>query len=76
MMSFLKKNKYILVAAAILLAGSYGGYKDWAMLQRRIPSVTIEIGTRTAPLLETEFSNVWFRNRDVLPAVAAWVRGQ
>jgi g-D-glutamyl-meso-diaminopimelate peptidase len=54
---------------------SYGGYKDWAMLKRQIPSVTIEIGTRTAPLLEVEFSNVWFRNRDVLSAVANWVRG-
>ncbi len=56
--------------------GSYGGYKDWAMFKRQIPSVTIEIGTRTAPLLEVEFSNVWFRNRDVLPAVAKWVMGQ
>ncbi|MPM83191.1 Gamma-D-glutamyl-L-diamino acid endopeptidase 1 [bioreactor metagenome] len=56
--------------------GSYGGYKDWAMLQKKIPSVTIEIGTRTAPLLEAEFSNVWFRNRDVLPAVAQWIRAQ
>lgn len=55
---------------------SFGGYKDWAMLKRQIPSVTVEIGTRTAPLLEVEFSNVWFRNRDVLPAVAQWVRGQ
>lgn len=26
---------------------SFGGYKDWAMLQRKIPSVTIEVGTRT-----------------------------
>ena len=52
---------------------SFGGYKDWAMLKRQIPSVTIEIGTRTAPLMEAEFSNIWFRNRDVLPAVASWV---
>lgn len=56
--------------------GSYGGYKDWAMLKRQIPSVTIEIGTRAAPLLEAEFSNVFFRNLGVLPAVANWVRGQ
>ncbi len=55
---------------------SFGGYKDWAVLKRQIPSVTIEIGTRTAPLLEVEFSNIWFRNRDVLPAVAQWVRAQ
>lgn len=55
---------------------SFGGYKDWAMLQRKIPSVTIEIGTRTAPLTEAEFSNVFFRNRDVLPAVAEWVRSR
>ena len=55
---------------------SFGGYKDWAMLQRKIPSVTIEVGTRTAPLTEAEFSNVFFRNRDVLPAVAEWVRSR
>jgi g-D-glutamyl-meso-diaminopimelate peptidase len=56
--------------------GSYGGYKDWAMLQKKIPSVTIEVGTRPAPLMEAEFSNLWFRNRDVLQAVAAWVQGR
>ena len=33
MMNFVKKNKYILVAAAILLAGSYGGYKYYQSTQ-------------------------------------------
>ena len=56
--------------------GSFGGYKDWAMLKRGIPSVTVEVGTRALPLTEAEFSNMWFRNRDVFPAVAAWVRAQ
>jgi g-D-glutamyl-meso-diaminopimelate peptidase len=55
---------------------SFGGYKDWAVLKRQIPSVTVEIGTRTAPLLEPEFSNVFFRNQDVLAAVAEWARNR
>ena len=53
---------------------SFGGYKDWAMLKRGIPSVTIEVGTRAAPLTETEFSNIFLRNLGVFPAVAELLR--
>jgi g-D-glutamyl-meso-diaminopimelate peptidase len=52
---------------------SFGGYKDWASYKMNIPSLTIEIGTRTAPLPENEFYSIWLRNRDVLTAVAKWV---
>ncbi len=52
-----------------------GGYKDWAMDDRGIPSVTIEVGSRPCPLPLLEFATVWARNRDVLAAVARWVQG-
>ncbi|HWS30390.1 MAG TPA: M14 family zinc carboxypeptidase [Clostridia bacterium] len=52
---------------------SFGGYKDWASYKMNIPSLTIEIGTRAAPLPENEFYTIWLRNRNVLTAVAKWV---
>ena len=42
MMSFVKKNKYILVAAAILLAGSYGGYKYYQSTQ--VTTAAVKMG--------------------------------
>lgn len=42
MMSFVKKNKYILVAAAILLAGSYGGYKYYQSTQ--VSTAAVKMG--------------------------------
>lgn len=42
MMSFVKKNKYILVAAAILLAGSYGGYKYYQSTQ--VTTTAVKMG--------------------------------
>lgn len=51
-----------------------GGYKDWAMDDRGIPSVTIEIGSRPCPLPIDEFATVWVRNRNVLAAVARWAK--
>ena len=41
MMNFVKRNKYILVAAAILLAGSYGGYKYYQSSQVAVETVKI-----------------------------------
>lgn len=49
-----------------------GGFKDWAMSSLSIPSLTIEIGTRSCPLPRNEFATIWERNRLVLPAVALW----
>lgn len=51
-----------------------GGYKDWAVEQLGIPSVTVEIGTRECPLPLPEFAAIWRRNRDVLPTLARWAR--
>lgn len=42
MMSFVKKNKYILVAAAILFAGSYGGYKYYQSTQ--VSTAAVKMG--------------------------------
>ena len=42
MMNFVKKNKYIIVAAAILLASSYGGYRYYQSTQ--VATETVKIG--------------------------------
>jgi len=42
MMNFVKKNKYILVAAAILFAGSYGGYKYYQSTQ--VSTAAVKMG--------------------------------
>jgi len=55
---------------------SFGGYKDWAISVMGIPSLTVEIGTRSCPLPLLEFDTIWERNREVLPAVAKWVQGR
>jgi len=51
-----------------------GGYKDWVMDSLGIPSLTIEIGSRDCPLPLDEFDTIWQRNRNVLAAVARWVK--
>lgn len=52
-----------------------GGFKDWALAEMGIPSLTIEIGTRACPLPLDEFSDIWARNRGVLPALCKYVSG-
>ncbi|MDY4921293.1 MAG: efflux RND transporter periplasmic adaptor subunit [Phascolarctobacterium sp.] len=42
MMQFVKNNKYIIIAAAIILAGSYGGYKYYQ--STKATAETIKIG--------------------------------
>ena len=41
------------------------GYKDWALLEMEIPSVTIEIGKGDSPLSEREFPEIWEKNKNV-----------
>ena len=55
---------------------SFGGYKDWANQSMGVPSITIEIGSRSCPLPEEEFSMIWLRNQDVLLAAGQWLRQQ
>lgn len=57
--------------------GSYvdgAGYKDWAIDELSIPSLTIEIGTTAAPLPERELYAIFARNRSVLPEIARFLQ--
>lgn len=56
--------------------GSAAGYKDWAMDELEIPSLTIEIGRSDSPLAVREIYSVFARNCRVLPAIARWVQAQ
>ena len=50
------------------------GFKDWAMDELGIPSLTIEIGIEACPLAEREIYSIFARNRLVLPAIAEWLQ--
>ena len=60
------------------LMGDYsdeaGGYKDWAVDELKIPSVTVEIGCQDSPLAEREMYSIFARNYRVLPAIARWLQ--
>lgn len=62
------------------LVGSSGvaaaGYKDWAMDELGIPSITVEIGVTAAPLSYREIYSVFARNLGALPSVAMWLQRQ
>lgn len=49
------------------------GYKDWAMSDLQIPSLTVEIGCNAAPLAHREVYSIFARNCDVLKTVASWL---
>ena len=53
---------------------SFGGYKDWASSVAGIPSLTVEIGTRSAPLPEIDFYNIWVRNRNAFEIIEKWAK--
>lgn len=53
---------------------SAAGYKDWAIDELGIPSLTIEIGLNEAPLAKREIYNILARNYYVLPQLARWVQ--
>ncbi len=50
------------------------GYGDWVVMVKKIPSVTIEIGTKTAPLASSEFKSIFEKNYQVLAALAKQYR--
>lgn len=50
------------------------GYKDWAIDELGIPSLTIEVGCQSAPLAERELYSIFARNYRVLPTIARWLR--
>lgn len=51
-----------------------GGFKEWAMISQKVPTVTLETGLQGCPLSISEFLLMWDRNRDVWPEVALWVK--
>ncbi len=52
---------------------SFGGFKDWAIEKRSIPSLTIEIGKGETPLALDEYADIWRRNKNVPRAAARWL---
>ncbi len=50
-----------------------GGLKDWALMKKGIPSLTIEVGCLDAPLEIHEWDAIWQRNRDVFRLLASFV---
>ena len=49
------------------------GYKDWAMDELGIPSLTIEVGCEDAPLHYRELYAVFERNLGVLRSILSWL---
>lgn len=52
------------------------GYKDWAIDELGIPSLTIETGVWEAPLELREIYSIFARNLYVMPAIAQWLEGE
>ena len=50
------------------------GYKDWAIEELRIPSLTVEVGVEECPLALREIYSIFARNLYVMPAVAQWLQ--
>ena len=50
-----------------------GGFRDWMIEKKGVPSMTIEVGTRDCPLPVEEFYTIWLRNRNVLYATGEYV---
>lgn len=66
-----KVTGYLMIASN---GNSHAGYKDWAIDTMQIPSLTIEIGCEDTPLAAKEMYSLFIRNRDVLPAIAKWLK--
>lgn len=52
------------------------GYKDWAIEELEIPSLTVEIGCQDAPVGRRELEGIFARCYDLLPVIARWVTAQ
>ncbi len=53
--------------------GSTAGFKDWAIEKCSTPSLTIEFATYKNPIDIQEFSNIWYRGRDIPIISAMWL---
>lgn len=52
---------------------SGAGYKDWAMDELGIPSLTLEVGYGDVPLVERDIYNTVMRCKELFPAINTWV---
>ena len=50
------------------------GYKDWAMEELGIPSLTLEIGNTSTPMAQRDIYNTFHRCRDLLPTIYQWLK--
>lgn len=46
------------------------GFGDWVSIKKKIPTVTVEIGTSACPLGIREFPSIWNKNKSVPAAIA------
>ncbi len=51
-----------------------GGFKDWAIGKLGIPSLTIETGSVSCPLPQSQCALVWEQNYDLLGYLCNWVK--
>lgn len=42
------------------------GYKDWAIIKKGIPSITVEVGKKKNPVPPEQFKEIWNQNKDIL----------
>lgn len=45
------------------------GYKDWALRQKSIPSITVEVGRGAVPVNPNQFDAIYRQNKQVIPAI-------
>ena len=50
------------------------GYGDWLVMEKGIPSATVEIGVGAAPLAAEEFAQIWERNAPMWAALAGFAK--
>lgn len=48
-----------------------GAFKSWLNVNKGIPAVTIEVGSGTCPLPESDITGIWEKNKDVVNAILA-----
>lgn len=52
---------------------SVGGYKDWAIEELGIPSLTLEVGSTKTPLETRDIYNTYARFEGLLPVISSWL---
>jgi hypothetical protein len=42
-----------------------GGFADWIVYKKKIPSVTVETGTEACPLPRSQYKSIYKKNHDM-----------